>query len=100
MQITEPVTMLTDYALAAASLAFALLLSRMIGPRNRVSAWLWSAGFITSAFAALVGGTYHGFALYFDEWTLRTLWNVTVYLMGASGGLMVAGCHAAYIQKE
>ncbi len=100
MQITEPLTMLTDYALAAASLAFALLLSRMIGPRNRVSAWLWCAGFAGSAVAALIGGTYHGFALYFDDSTLRALWNVLVYLMGASGGLMVAGCHAAYIQKE
>jgi hypothetical protein len=100
MQITEPVTMLTDYALAAASLAFALQLSRAIGPRNRVSAWLWCAGFLTSAVAALVGGTYHGFALEFDDATHRALWNVIVYSMGVSAGLMIAGCHSAYIRKE
>ena len=100
MQITEPVTMLTDYALAAASLAFAMQLSRTIGPRNRVSAWLWSAGFVTSAVAALAGGTYHGFALDIDDWTHRALWNVIVYTMGVSAGLMIAGCHAAYIRKE
>jgi len=100
MQIIEPVTMLTDYALSAASLAFALQLSRTIGPQNRVSARLWSAGFVTSAIAALVGGTYHGFALNFDDWTHRALWNVIVYTMGVSAGLMIAGCHSAYIRKE
>jgi hypothetical protein len=100
MQITEPVTMLTDYALAAASLAFAALLYRTLGPQNRVSAWLWCAGFFTSAVAALVGGTYHGFALEFDASTLRVFWNVIVYAMGASTGFMVAGGYAANIQKE
>jgi peptidoglycan/LPS O-acetylase OafA/YrhL len=100
MQIIEPVTMLTDYALAAASLIFAILLYRAMGPRNRVSAWLWCAGFVTAAVAAAVGGTYHGFALQFDDWTHRALWNVIVYAMGVSAGLMVAGCHTAYIRKE
>jgi hypothetical protein len=100
MNITEPVTMLTDVALGASSLAFAYLLSRIIGPGNRVSAWLWCAGFITSAVAAFFGATYHGFTLYFDDAMLRTFWNVIVYSMGASAGLMVAGCHAAYIRRE
>jgi hypothetical protein len=100
MHITEPVTMLTDFALAAASLTFAYLLYGMIGPRNRVSAWLWCAGFITAAVAAAIGATYHGFAQYFDSGTLRVFWNIIMYSMGASAGLWVAGCHAAYIRKE
>lgn len=99
MQITEPVSMLTDFALGAASLAFAYLLSRMIGPRNRVSAWLWCAAFITSAIAALCGATYHGFKLYFDAGTMRAFWNVIVCSMGASAGLMVAGCHTADLKR-
>jgi hypothetical protein len=100
MHITEPVTMLTNVALAAASLAFAYLLYGMIGPRNRVSAWLWCAGFISSAVAAVTGATYHGFAMYFDPGTLRSFWNIIMYTMGASTGLWVAGCHAASIQKS
>ena len=100
MQITEPVTMLTDAALGASGLAFAYLLYRVIGPENRVSAWLWCAGFITAAVAALFGATYHGFKLYFDAGTMKAFWNVIIYSMGASAGLMVAGCHAAYIRKE
>ena len=100
MQITEPVTMLTDYALAAASLYFAFLLARIIGPRNRVSAWLWCAAFLASAIAALIGGIYHGFASYFDARTLRSIWNVTVFVIGLSCGCMVGGIHAAYLQRE
>ncbi len=100
MQITEPVTMLTDYALAAASLLFAVLLGRMIGPRNRVSAWLWCAGFLASAVAALLGGTYHGFALELDAGTHRSLWNGAMALIGVSFGLMIGGVHSANVQRE
>ena len=100
MQITEPVTMLTDYALAAASLYFAYLLARILGPRNRVSAWLWCAAFLASAVAALLGGIYHGFALDFDTATLRSMWNVAVFVMGLSSGCMVGGIHAAYLRRE
>ena len=100
MQITEPVTMLTDYALAAASLYFAFLLARTLGPRNRVSAWLWCAAFLTSAVAALLGGIYHGFASHFDTGALRSIWNVAVFVMGLSCGCMVGGLHAAYMQRE
>ena len=100
MQITEPVTMLTDYALAAASLYFAYLLARILGPRNRVSAWLWCAAFLSSAVAALLGGIYHGFALNFEASTLRSMWNVSVFAMGLSGGCMVGGIHAAYVRRE
>ena len=100
MQITEPVTMLTDYALSAASLYFALLLARILGPRNRVSAWLWCAAFIASAIAALLGGIYHGFAVHFDAATLRSMWSGAVYAIGVSTGCMVGGIHAANIQRE
>ena len=100
MQITEPVTMLTDYALAAASLYFAYLLARILSPRNRVSAWLWCAGFLASAVAALLGGIYHGFASDFDASILRSMWNIAVFVMGLSGGCMVGGIHAAYVRRE
>jgi hypothetical protein len=100
MQITEPVTMLTDFALSAASLYFAFLLARILGPWNRVSAWLWCAAFIASSVAALLGGIYHGFRLYFDAPSLRVIWDVIMYSIGVSTGLMIGGIHAAYIQRE
>jgi Kef-type K+ transport system membrane component KefB len=100
MQITEPVTMLTDYALAAVSWVFAFLIGRLIGPRNRVSAWFWCAAFVASGVAAASGGTYHGFAKYLDAGSSRSLWNLTVYLMGATAAFVTAGIHSAHIRRE
>jgi hypothetical protein len=100
MQITDPVTVFTDYALAAASLYYAFLLARIMGPQNRVSVWLWCGAFLASAIAALLGGIYHGFMVHFDARTLRILWGAIVYTVGLSTGCMVGGIHAAYVQRE
>jgi hypothetical protein len=100
MQIREPVTMLTDFALAAVSFGFAFSLARGIGPRNRVSAWFWCAAFVGCGVAAASGGTYHGFGAYLTTGTLRTLWNLTIFSAGASGAFMTAGIHAAYIKRN
>ena len=100
MEITEPVTMLTDYALAAVSFVFAYIMGCNIGPRTRVSAWLWCAAFVASGSAAALGGTYHGFTKYVEPGTLRTLWSLTTYSMGASTALMAAGVHSAHIRPE
>src|SRR5262249_39387866 len=100
MQITEPVTMLTDYALAAVSFGFAVSLAHSIGPRNRVSAWFWCAAFVGCGIAAASGGTYHGFGEHLTTGTLRSLWNVTIFSAGASGAFMTAGIHAAYIKRK
>jgi len=100
IQINEPVTTLTDFALGTASLAFAYLLSRTLGRRNIVSAWLWCAAFITSAIAALLGATYHGFKPSFDAGTEHALWSAIMYSMGATAGLILAACHAADVRKD
>jgi hypothetical protein len=97
MYLTEPVTMLTDYGLAAASLGFAIALGRSIGPGNRVSGWFWCAAFAASAVAAAAGGTYHGFATHLGQETLRSLWNVAMFSMGACGAFITAGIHSAYV---
>jgi len=100
MQITEPVTMLTDYALGAASLYFGGSLLRVVNFRNRLTVRLWVIGFITGAVAAFVGGTYHGFSLELSASALRALWNITIYSIGASGAFMVSGVLASSIRRD
>ena len=95
MQITEPVTMLTDYAMGAASLRFGLLLLRRIGTRNRTTFRLWVIGFAGACVASLLGCTYHGFASYWSASGLRALWNATFYSIGFAGGCIVAGAVAS-----
>ncbi len=53
--IAEPVTSLTDYAIALECLLYVGLLLR----RGRAG-WLWAAAFGSVSAAALSGGTYHG----------------------------------------
>ena len=100
MHLAEPVTTLTDYALAVVSLCFALALARSIGPGNKVSAWLWCAAFSAAAAAALLGGTYHGYAGYLPASVRQTLWNLTVFSMGSCAAFVTGGVHAAGIRRN
>jgi hypothetical protein len=100
MPLSEPVTTLTDYALALASLGFAIALRRRIGPRNRVSGWCWFAAFLASAIAAAAGGTFHGFATELGAGTLRRLWNLTMMAIGACGAFITVAVYSASIGRD
>jgi len=100
MNISEPVTMLTDYAMALACFVFAARLARLIGPRTKVSVWFWCAAFVATGIAAAIGGSFHGFVTYLEPGTHRSLWNLTMGAIGAAGAFMAAGVHAAYIRRE
>jgi len=88
IEISEPVTLITDYILSIVVLLFGISLFRS---RNRTSdkaTLLWTAGFLTAAAAAAAGGTFHGFAYYFSAPAHRSLWRVTVGLIAASAGFV------------
>jgi hypothetical protein len=89
---------LTDYALAGASISFAFIVGRRIGPHNAVSGWLWSAAFVAAAIAGAAGGTYHGLERQVHPWTLRALWNVTMFSMGGCAAFLAAAVRAASIR--
>jgi hypothetical protein len=89
MHFSEPITALTDYVLGATSFLFGLLLWKR-GPK-RISTVLWSLGFFSSCIAAIVGGTYHALKVDADAFVLRSMWNVTIFFIGAGGAFMVSG---------
>ena len=78
MDITEPVTMLTDYALGGVNLFFCISVFSNITSRNKVTGLLLGLGFLAGAIAAVAGGTYHGFALHFEQNQLRRMWNLVM----------------------
>jgi hypothetical protein len=84
--VTEPATMLTDYALTLACAWFAFSLRRR-GKGRRVG--LWVAAFLATGFAALAGGTAHGFRIPLGE-SFGLVWNTTVLAIAVGSTLLVA----------
>jgi hypothetical protein len=84
MTISEPMTLLTDYALAAVS---AWLGFRLVGTSR-----FWALAFFALAAAALLGGTWHGF--------LKSdfLWTATTLCVGVASFGMVTGSALAVMR--
>lgn len=87
--IDEPVTMLTDYALAGVTGWLGWLLYRA---RENVRARsFWALAFAALALAAALGGTFHGFFGTLSEGARYLLWKTTVLAVGVASFGMLAG---------
>jgi hypothetical protein len=75
--MNEPMTALTDYALAVVSVFLGVKLLR--------HAKFWALAFLALALAALLGGTWHGF------WQNDILWKATTLSVGVASFGMVVG---------
>lgn len=94
MAISEPMTLLTDYALAGLVLFFALRLLR--NSRER-SVRLWAGAFFASSLAAASGGTYHGFRPLLGDIGGLLLWKTTVFSIGLTSFLMLCAMALAVL---
>ncbi len=91
--IAEPMTMLTDYALAGVTgwLGWRLFRARAV----HVARLWWAIALIALALAAVLGGSYHGFAPALGAGALTLLWKATVLAIGAAAlGMVVGSAHA------
>ncbi len=90
MQISEPMTMATDYLVAA----LAVFLGSRLWRRD-ASGWsparLWAVSFFALAVAAAAGGTAHGFRLQLGEAAHAAIWKATVWSIGIAGAALVGG---------
>jgi hypothetical protein len=80
--ISEPMTLATDYLLAAAAALMAAFTLRAAGEQD--SRRWWGVAFIALALGAALGGTYHGLRI-------AALWKPTVLVLGVASAAMVAG---------
>jgi hypothetical protein len=99
MQITEPVTMLTDYALGTVNLFFAIWIFTKMDSKNRVAGLLFGLGFLFEAVSAFVGGTFHGFAAHISPSNLRSLWNLILLTAGGALAFLASGIHSADVRR-
>src|SRR5438132_7670552 len=91
MRIAEPMTMLTDYALAGLTAGFSIRLFAVSRDRRQVSVAMWAFAFLTTACAAALGGTSHGFKPYLSQTVNNAVWKTTLYAIVLSSYLMLTG---------
>lgn len=100
MEIHQPMTMLTDYALGGLSAVLGfLLLGEWRGRRERPVFW-WGLAFFAISLATFSGGTYHGFTGSLSAATLTGLWRVTTYAVGiGSFCLLTSVFHVLFARR-
>lgn len=91
MRIHEPMTLATDYLLAALVFYFGLRLLAHWRRIGEASGYWWSIGFFASAAAALAGGTYHGLLPYLSPLAAFLLWKFTVFAIGLAALFLFTG---------
>jgi hypothetical protein len=87
MSLSEPMTLATDYALAAVTAALCFALFKRHG--NQAARKLWALAFAALAIGAFLGGTWHGF---FQN---DFIWKATVLTVGMASFAMLAGSAVA-----
>ena len=92
-------TMLTDYLLGVWTLYLAFKLIREgIGISQR-SILLWGLSFFATGIAAIIGGTSHGFAIYFGTVTREVIWTATLYSIGFTSLFLLSAVIIATIKN-
>ena len=86
---SEPITTLTDYAIALESLIFAGLLWQKPDRHPAVQGWV--VAFLGVAVAAALGGTWHAVPVDWPEPIIRLLWQGMVLALGLASFGMLAG---------
>jgi hypothetical protein len=81
--MTEPDVALTDYALFVECVLFAWVVARTPAAGVRLRAWL-VVFFAATAFAALFGGTMHGFFSGADDRLGAVLWGLSLLAIGTA----------------
>jgi len=95
--LTEPATMLTDYAVAVLCAYVSWRLSKTEQAKTHRSVGFWAAGMGSLALASGAGGTVHGWALILTQPVLWLLWQGALILIGLAGSCFLAGTFAASI---
>lgn len=99
MQITEPSTLLTDYALAAVAGYLAARQWRSWRVSGHRSVQVWSLAFLMLSAGAVLGGTSHGFTLHLSALAQVVFWKATVLSIGLTSFFLLCGTLIATFRK-
>lgn len=91
MNLQEPLTVLTDYLLAALAAVFSFRLTGLFLQKRQRFVLFWALTFLMIAAGAFLGGTSHGFKPYFSDPLKAVIWKSTVLSIGLASFFMLAG---------
>lgn len=94
--ITEPITTLTDYAIALETVVFTVLLFR----NAPLSVKAWALAFLSVGIAAIAGGTYHGFHPILEFPARLALWQIMLYALGAASFFMLLATTLSTVSRR
>jgi hypothetical protein len=97
--ITEPMTLITDWILAALCVVLGARLARRSRESGSRSSQLLAWAFYSTALGAFVGGAAHGFRPYLGDVGLMATWKLTVWSIGATAFLFVASAATAALSS-
>lgn len=100
VQLSEPMTLATDYVLGLLSLYFAWRMTDRGAVRARR---YWVGAFAACGVAALFGGTHHGFLPYLGSGVATVVWKITLYAIGWAAfeaGLATVRTHLAVAMQR
>ena len=97
MTISEPMTVLTDYALAGVTGWLGWLLFR--AQDAQAARGFWTLAFGALALSAALGGTYHGFAPALAESARQLLWKPTILAIGIASFEVILAVVEAKVQE-
>jgi hypothetical protein len=92
--------MLTDYALGLLTLFWAGRLFWLNRQDAQISRLLWAVGFIATAIASFLGGSFHGFKMYLSAPAAALLWKCSVYSIGITSWAMFSAVLVATFQRR
>jgi hypothetical protein len=95
VRVTEPMTMITDYAMGALAFVLAMRLLVDANAGRELSGRLWAAAFVMTAIAAFLGGTYHGFIQFMPGAAGRAMWKATLMATGVGSACLLAAAVTA-----
>ncbi|MHA2249437.1 MAG: DUF6962 family protein [Candidatus Kariarchaeaceae archaeon] len=91
VEITEPMTMITDYILGVMSIIFTIFLFYEWSDNEQLSVLFWTVGFLFMGIGGFAGGTRHGFTNSLSERNLQIAWKSTTYSIGIATLFILIG---------
>jgi hypothetical protein len=97
--LSEPSTLLTDYALGSLCAWLAWRLSKLAQRTEQRAVQLWAVAFVATSLGSFAGGTYHGFQLMMTPALAAAVWTTTTLAVGLAACVLLTATLIARVRR-